>query len=324
MQVSSPDPLRHVFELPLRARLYPIGFPLELETNDERILAAARESWENVPQRFPTRPIQVRIGVLEGPGCEVPQRPEFRAQRHLVSIVSDASNFAVCDLNAAFAFGWLTAGAAEAAAWTRHYFLDAIAYCILTQLYVTGVHAACIAKAGRGILLCGPSGIGKSVLALACARAGWTFVTDDVAYLVRESHDRKVIGKPDRMKFLPSAAALFPELGGIEIGADPAGEPLIEVRTRDLGLATASECTIDAIVSLRRPGGQNPRVRCTPRHDTLARLFAELPRFEDQVHEAHRVSLRRLLEAQTLELEYTNLDDAVRALNEFTEADQWC
>jgi hypothetical protein len=310
------DPLQYRVPLPLREMLYPLGFPMEIHTNDARVIASAQESWGHSQQQFSTPAMQVRIavsGVSEG---GVPANHSFRAQGHLLAIVSDAANYAVCDLETAFAFCWLTPGAVQTSAWVRHFFLEAIAYCVLTHLYVTGIHAGCIAKNGRGLLLSAPSGVGKSVLSLACARAGWTFVTDDVAYVVRDQGSRTVLGKPERMKFLPSAAELFPDIHWGDLAKDQKGDPFVELRTNQMGLLTTNECPVDYLVFLKRSADGRPQLTSVRSDDAFARLVSELPVFEDTVHEAHRQSIRMLAQLETLELSYADLDDAVDLLNE--------
>ena len=41
------------------------------------------------------------------------------------------------------------------------------------------MHASCVARDGRAVLLCGASGSGKSDLALRLIEAGWQLVADD-------------------------------------------------------------------------------------------------------------------------------------------------
>ena len=315
-EVAPWDPLQHGIALPLRRTLYPIGFPLEIHTNHEAVIASAMESWVHSEQRFTTAPLQLRVAVADARSIEVPPNPSFRAQGHLLAVVSDAGNYAVCDLDRAFAFCWLTTGALRDRAWVRHFFLDAIVYCTLTHLYVTAVHAACIAKNGRGVLLSGRSGSGKSVLSLACARAGWTFVTDDVAYLLRESKNCTVLGKPGGMKLLPSAAELFPDLDWDVFNADQKGLPFVELRTSEAGISVATESSVDYLVFLRRPAEGQARLIPLRADDAFARLSAELPLFESSVYESHRRSIETLSRVQPLELAYTDLDDAVNLLDE--------
>ena len=317
IELTSFDPLLHILALPWRATFYPLGFPIEIRTNHQEILETAKESWGACLRRFATPPVEIRIAVSEGISNEPPSPPVFRAQGHLLSIVSDAANFAVCDLAKGFAFGWLTRAAATARVWTRHFYLDAMAYCCLTHLYVTAVHAACITKNGRGVLLCGPSGMGKSVLALACAQNGWAFVTDDVAYLVREFENDMVLGRPDRMKFLPTGAALFPSIQWTKPGADHDGSPFLELRTQNIDIATAQSSTADYLVFLRRrPEIGSARLMPIDSGDVFARLVAELPVFETSVHAAHRQSLETLSRVPAFEMQYEHLSDAIRMLNQ--------
>lgn len=66
----------------------------------------------------------------------------------------------------------------------------------------TRVHASCIAVEGKGVLLAGPSGVGKSDLALRLMDAGAELVADDWT-LVREEGDALMASAP------PSIAGLI-------------------------------------------------------------------------------------------------------------------
>jgi hypothetical protein len=317
-RTAAPDPLLHRFRLPLLATFYPLGFPVEILTNDARILKAAKESWGGLRQRFDKPAIPIRIAV-SGEGDRPPTPPVFRGNGHLLAIVSDAANFATCDVSTGFAFCWLNPNTAAERAWVRYYFIEAIAYATITHLYLTAVHAACIAKNGRAILLSAPSGTGKSVLALACAKKGWTFVSDDVSSLVRERPGATVIGRPERIKLLPSAAGLFPEIARERRGTDQNGYPFIELRTQDIGISTLHETSVDSVVFLRRPVTGPARFVPLDSNETFARLVAELPVFEASVHEAQLRSLRMLSSLPAMELQYDRLDDAVQMLDGLVE-----
>ena len=113
----------------------------------------------------------------------------------------------------------------------RWFYLEAMAYLLLTQRYVVSVHAACVAYDGAGILICGKSGSGKSTLSFACARAGFTYVSDDSTWFLTGSEDRVAIGKPHQLRFRHDVARHFPELAGYIASAHPNGKLSIEVPT---------------------------------------------------------------------------------------------
>ena len=76
----------------------------------------------------------------------------------------------------------------------RYNFLEKVVYLLLGASVVTDMHAACVSTDGKGVLLCGGSGAGKSTLAYACARAGWTYTSDDTSYLINDTDPPRVIG----------------------------------------------------------------------------------------------------------------------------------
>jgi hypothetical protein len=175
------------------------------------------------------------------------------------------------------------------------------------------VHAACVTRNGHGVLLCGPSGAGKSCLALACALRGWTFVTDDGVSLARRSSERLVVGTPRGMHFRPTAVQVLPELEGHLVQMQPwrkfsfmpAADAFPELRR-------AVHTNIDAVVFLNRDAGGPARLVPMSAEEAFSRLDRELPLME-QI-EDQRVSLRRLVEARSFELRYSDLYDAVNTL----------
>src|SRR6266852_1180650 len=166
----------------LKATYYPLGFPLELATDSPEIVKAAQESWGLFEKAFEEPPLQLRIAV--GGGGEMPHTPAFVARNQRLTLASDAANCIVGDLTRRRAVGHLTPAAAANGVWVRYYFLDAMVYTLLDWSYFTPVHSACVALDGRGVLLCGDSEAGKSSLSYACARQGWTFVSDDASHLL--------------------------------------------------------------------------------------------------------------------------------------------
>ena len=306
------DPLLHELELPLAGTYHPLGFRLRVLTNSPEVLAAAEESWEAYGPEFDRPPLELRVIVREQ-GNLAPE-PAFHSQAHLINVVSDRDNFACVDFKSLFAYAFVSQKTAADHAWFRWFFLEPMAYFLLAQSYTMPLHAACIAKEGRGVLLTGPSGAGKSTLAYACARAGWTFVADDATSLLQDSEDRVAIGKPHQARVRDDAPRLFPELEGYCTRARPNGKLSIEIPLAAFPqIQTALHCRIEQIVFLdRRPG------RCGLEHvsseETAAVLLAEMPSYGHEVRSRHERTISRLLDVPAYRLRYERLDDAMALL----------
>ena len=307
------DPVRASVKLPYAATLFPLGFPMHLESNSTDVIHAAKESWAAFPPAFDEQPVRLSVGV-EGKDLALPRPPTFLSRQHLLSIVSDTRNSLVCDLEQGFAFGWVTEDVAAAGPFFRYYFLDAAVLAVISQLYLTAVHGALVEREGRGILLCGDSFAGKSTLAYACARAGWTLISDDGVFLVRRREDRYAIGNPFSIRFRDDARILFPELRTHLTKTRANGKIGIEVATKDVpGILTATESTVEHLVFLNRHAGGNARLMTLCHSEALARL--QCPHFGlDSVREENEQAHRRLLTAGVWQLNYGDLGSAVDRL----------
>ena len=316
---ACPDPLLHSFPLPLRETFFALGFPLEIATNDARVLDAARRSFGDFRKRYDAGPVRICLGVQPGENG-IPPVTTFRARNHLLSIVCDADNFAVCDLDAGFAYGWVSSAVAGQSDWLRRRFLDTLVFSCLSQSRLTPVHAACVSRNGRGLLLCAPSGTGKTTLAYACAHHGWTYLGDDAVYLLRDSPEPVILGKPHSLCFVDSAVGLFPELRGRPTVRDPNGELRIELHTPELaGFAIADQCFVHRVVFLERTAGGSAGLSAVPREEALRRLLADLPRFQERVFDEHRRSMEMLVESGPCLLTYSDCSSALPLLDSLRE-----
>jgi hypothetical protein len=303
--------------------IYPLGFPLRLSTNSEAVLATVRNqygawkplvhdlSWFHKP--WPELHIQV-----SGTAGALPPASVFHAHRHLFAYVADSRNFAICDRQTRAASVWLTEEAAADVAYLLYHFLDAIAYYLITAVYLTPVHAACVARMGRGTLLCGDSGAGKSTLSYACARRGWTYVTDDGSYLVRRlAADRLIVGNAHRIRLRPEAAHVFPELTEHTPTVRGNGKSSLELWTRRLSsIDTAPAVTIDRIVFLDRKTTGRARLRPYPKSDALAWCRQAFYHWDPAIGAEQDATASLLIDASRVEtLEYAEPEGAVDALD---------
>jgi hypothetical protein len=253
-----------------------------------------------------------------------PPPPVVRAQRNLLVAVSDAANFWTCDLTGGFAAGWVSQDVAADSGFLRYHVIEAMAYSLMESLHVISLHAACVSYRGHGILLAGDSGAGKSSLAYACARRGWTYISDDASSLLRSGDSPTVLGDPRLFRFRAASGALFPEFSGFSESRRPLGKPTIEVRTSLLpAIRTACESRVDSIVFLNRRDGKKGRAEVSrfPRQKALDYL-ALSPWPADLPNENQRLTVvERLLVAGVYELRYIALDAAVDALEQIASGE---
>jgi hypothetical protein len=319
---SKEDPLGYDLPLPLTSRYYPMGFPLDLATNSPDIRAAADWIWARFPATSRQQAASLRV-LVEDHDARVPPLPSMpRGRNHLVSIVQGPDNFAVCDLAGCFTFACLTRDVARDHAYVRYHFLEPAGYLMIDAPHLTPVHASCVALNSRAVLLCGDAGAGKTSLAYACARQGWTYLSDDATHIVRGRADRRVVGRPFRIRFRESARLLFPELNQFTPERRPNGKLDIEVETSALGMAVALESNASHVVFLNRQKEAGPTsVERVARTEALCRLERLTCYGDQRVRRAQSRSLAEFLHLPIVELTYNDPGGAESALRSLVGSD---
>lgn len=289
-------------------RLHPLGYPAEIESGCRPVLSAACESWRAWPRLFDAPPVQVIVEVQSG-SAPPPDLPRFEASPERLRFTADEGNFAHFDLEARQGLLRVTDGLLHEAARFRHHFLEALVLTALDCVFFTPLHAACVARKGAGVLLCGDSGAGKSSLAYACARRGWTFVSDDAVHLA-PGPERTGVGGSNIIHLREPSRALFPELHALDAGHAPNGKRAIEIDAAAHGFRTARHATASHCLFLeRRPGPAAVRPYSAPA--AIDYFLKYLSPRDTTAAERH---LREFLSPAPLLLEYERVEDAIDVL----------
>ena len=249
--------------------VHPLGFELRVETNDARVLDAACASWPEADRQRGFAPLSLRVFVGRGPLC--PSPPTHRADGGRLALFADPNHGATADLEAGGITVWVTDETVLASQRLRRWFLDGPVLEALSFQAVTPIHAAAIVCDGRATLLCGAAGAGKSTLAAACIRAGWSLLGDDAAYLLRGTD--RLLGRGGPLRLDGSSVRL---LGGDDsaVRGDAFGEEIAEmVPFRETG-----EAALGSVAFLERPSeGPGAKWEAIAPGAALERLVAELP-----------------------------------------------
>jgi hypothetical protein len=305
-------------DLAIEKTLNLFGFPATIRTNSESVMEQFRALWGNFERRYDTEPISVEAQLVETASVECPPAPTYRFMMPLVICVADQDNYSIVDLDRCRAKICVSTAALRYPLYAQYFLLGTPGCCVTTS-FTTPVHSGCVALSGRGVLLCGDSGAGKSTLAYACARSGWTYVTDDGSLLLNGGTQRIVTGDCYKVRFRGSAAELFPELKGMEITPRAAGKPSIEVSTDTLPhIARAQTTRVDFIVFLNRRTDDAPQL--APYGKDVARQFMRQTLFGSAITRAAQyAAIENLLGAEVFELKYNDLDWAIERLRRLVE-----
>ncbi len=95
------------------------------------------------------------------------------------------------------------------------------------------VHGACLVeqRSGRAVLICVPSGGGKTTTALALAHDGFSLMTDDASVLIPDAMQPRLWGLPRALKVHRRTAELLPWVGPLQNRWDDNGEQGISLES---------------------------------------------------------------------------------------------
>ena len=190
------DPFDERIAHPFRRRFRLLGRQFEFQSNSRRLLSLVDEAYRDLPAhvleagRSAFR-IRLHSSAHASPGARA-HPPPMRMQggAGLLFGGMDAANFAVLD--PAHRRG-LVVVSKELLAYPYHARYELIEFAVFTLACraqrLIPLHAACIGRAGAGLLLIGDSGAGKSTLALLCAARDMGLVTEDATFI----HPRRLL-----------------------------------------------------------------------------------------------------------------------------------
>jgi len=319
-------PLKNYLEARRRltheAMYFPVGYPVRVLSNSAEVLAAGAQSWNSFNPIFHREPLEVLLDVK--PNSEknhkLPPAPAHMVKGALLVEVADVENFFIADLKKGRALGRVTEATVRSQEYFRYFFLEAATLCMIASLRAAAIHAACVDVDGKGILLCGDSGDGKSTLAFAGSKLGWTYVADDATYLPMDRTDRLVVGNCNKVRFRPSGVDLFPELAGHTLTPRATGKPSIEVPMSEWpAISTSATASVDYLVFVNRKHVDKQEL-VPLRPSTVWPWFVQylLP----STHEsriAQEAAISRLLDVGIFELRYHDLGWAIDRLNQLAK-----
>lgn len=137
------------------------------------------------------------------------------------------------------------------------------------------VHGVFVEVYGVGILIMGPSGIGKSECALELVKRGHRLVADDAVQLMKIS-DSKILGSPDDM---------------IRHHMEIRGLGIIDIRSLFGIAATADEKSVDMIINLEKWDDQKEYDRLGILQKTARLLKVEIPSTTIPVREGRNLAV---------------------------------
>jgi hypothetical protein len=244
--------------LPTMERRYGLfGESVVLETNDMAMVEAADLSLGRFAVPEHGQPLRLRLFAVDEPwrGSET-WHVTYQTDGRIYAL-STPDSMAVADIRSGEAVAFVGSHMRTEIPAIRRELVEGLSLAMASGgRGYSPIHAAGIARAGRGIALVGPAGAGKSTLTLAAARRGFDVFAEDAIYVRVTSQGAQFWGMPWIQRLLPDALGMFPELEGVMPRLQANGETKLEVDLDEWYPGRATPCVAPAALVLldRRSG----------------------------------------------------------------------
>jgi len=144
------------------------------------------------------------------------------------------------------------------------------------------LHAACVGRDGRGLLLMGASGAGKSTACLHCLLGGLDFLAEDSVFVAPDSMLATGVSnflhvRRDALRFVPDSCAALIRRSPIIRRRSGVQKFEIDLRGPEFRLAPRPLKIVGVVFMRRAAAGNRPLVAPLGRAELLARLQASQP-----------------------------------------------
>ena len=191
-----------------------LGLSLRVESNSPRVIAAAVEAFGADSADVPAGAPAARIRINVRPGRADDGGPvSHGVPRGNLLLISSAGCHGYADTLLREAVAEVGEGLVDDREHFRCGVLEALALFMLSRLDRDPLHAAAVVRGETALLLAGPSGVGKSTLVYAAARAGLRILSEDAVFLQLDPFG--VWGMPRFIHLTPASVRFFPELEGV-------------------------------------------------------------------------------------------------------------
>jgi hypothetical protein len=213
VDMRGPDFLRKDAETPLCEHYMAAGAVCSFSTNYEQLLEAARRTFPPAESRPGSADFSVRFWVDSTDTAQPPwPKPYVRGLDHLVFVGLDARSSMLANLRTRRVIGRFSDAMASETTYWRMVIFPMMLSILSGSVGLVELHASGVVRDQRGLILVGPSRSGKSTLAMALTRAGFSLLSDDRIFCSLTRGNLQAWGLPRPLKLRPEAASWFEDL----------------------------------------------------------------------------------------------------------------
>jgi len=182
-----------------RGPLQLLGAKFEFESNSEQLMQLVDLAYARLPRhRLPGVVPRLRVGLLltssqaaankgRRSGSEPPPLQMFSGAG-FVGGATGSSDFVMVSQVERTALVGVSANMLRSPYHTRYEVIEFAVFSLAARVQgLVPLHAACVGAGGRGLLLMGASGSGKSTVSLQCLLQGLDFVSEDAVFVTPDS-----------------------------------------------------------------------------------------------------------------------------------------
>lgn len=313
--------LDHVLTLPV------MGVRVRFESNSREVLDIAEKAFgawrclEAHPRWI--EPLGVRVRVTVVPGDEGPDEHapvSYGTPRRDLVLVTTPGSRGSADALARLSELRVTDTLVRDANHFRYSVLEGMTLALVCRFDREPLHAACVVRGDRALLLAGPNEVGKSTLTYAALRSGLKVMSEDMVFLQLEPRLR-VWGMPGYVHLLPDALENFPELKGCVPTLRANGTIKVAVGIREMGGTAELPVVERAGICLLQRGEGGPRLEELSPEQVVHALIGKLEPGFDLFADTIGARVQRLAEHGGWRMTLPHYPpDAVPVLHEMFDA----